>query len=87
MGQNEDYSPGGSISDSSEIPLPRGRRTESMNAILVKGEVAATTHMFTGGCCWSHEGYCQSQGADVTKRDFSAFLDTRIGKNWTPENI
>ena len=33
------------------------------------------TH-FTEVCCWSHEGYCQSTGADITMKDFSAVLDT-----------
>ena len=28
------------------------------------------------------EGHCQSQGADVTMKDFSDFLETRKCKHW-----
>ena len=38
------------------------------------------TH-FAEGCCWSHEGYSLSEGADVIMTDFSAVLDTRRCKN------
>ena len=38
LGQNEDCSPGGSISDSSERLLQSGSRGESIYKVLVKGE-------------------------------------------------
>ena len=41
LGQNDDYSSGGSISDSSEIQLHRGRGKGRIYVILVKGEVHA----------------------------------------------
>ena len=41
-GQNEDDSPGGSSSESSEKPFRRGRGKASVYVILVKGEVHAT---------------------------------------------
>ena len=44
MAQNEDYSPGGSLSDSSEKLLQRGRGNDSIYVILVKGEVHVTRH-------------------------------------------
>ena len=33
-------------------------------------------------CRSSREGYCKSWGADVTMKEFSAFLDMRRYKNW-----
>ena len=38
LGQNADYSQGGSISDSSERLLQSGSRGESIYKVLVKGE-------------------------------------------------
>ena len=46
LGQNEDYSPGGSISESSEIPLQRGRGKGRIDAIWGRGEVHAARHVF-----------------------------------------
>ena len=46
MGQKEDYSPGGSISESSEKLLQRGRGKVSVYVILVSGEVHAAKHTF-----------------------------------------
>ena len=44
MAQNEDYSPGGSLSDSSKKLLQRGRGNVSIYVILVKREVHVTRH-------------------------------------------
>lgn len=44
-----------------------------------------STH-FTEGCHLSREGYCQSQEADMTIKDFSAFLDIRC-KKLGPQNL
>lgn len=38
FGANEDYSPGDSILDSSEKPLPRGKGKVRIDVILVKTE-------------------------------------------------
>ena len=46
MGQNEDYSPGDSISDSSEKLLQRGRRKISIYVIWVKGEYIQSSTYF-----------------------------------------
>ena len=53
----------------------------SIHVSLVKGEAHASTH-FTEGRCWFYGGYCWSQGADITMKDFSAFQDMRTCKNW-----
>ena len=47
-----------------------------------EGEVYTAYTHFTKVCCWSHEAYYQSQGAAITMKDFSVFLDTRKCKNW-----
>ena len=44
MGQNEDCSPGGSISDSSERLLQSGSGGKSIYKVLVKGEYNAMKH-------------------------------------------
>lgn len=44
MAQNEDYSLGGSLSDSSKKLLQRGRGNDSIYVILVKREVHVTRH-------------------------------------------
>ena len=85
--QNEDYSPGGSISDSTEKLLQRGRGEGQY--ICDFGEDRYTynqTNIFAEACHSSHEGCCQSQ-EDVTMKDFSAFLDMRIGLIKSLENI
>ena len=45
-GQNEDCSPGGSISDSSERPLQSGSGGKSIYKVLVKEEFNALKHSF-----------------------------------------
>ena len=48
----------------------------SIYVILVEGEyMLSSTYFFT-------EGFCQSRGAVVTMKGFSAFLDMRRYKNW-----
>ena len=47
--------------------------------ILVKGEYMQSSSYFFV------EDYCWSPGAEVTMKNFSAFLDTRRGKNWAHE--
>ena len=49
MGQNEDYTPGGSISESSEIPLKRHREHVRIYVILVKGRCMLPNTHFTKG--------------------------------------
>ena len=46
LGQNEGYSPGESISDSSEKPLWRGSGEVSIYVILVKGEYMKSSTYF-----------------------------------------
>ena len=46
LGQNEDCSPGGSISDSSETLLQRGSGGRSIYKVLVKGEFNTIKHSF-----------------------------------------
>ena len=48
----------------------------------IEGEVHAALHTFAKVCYWSHEGYCQSWGADITMKDFSGFLDMRRCNDW-----
>ena len=45
-GQNEDYSPGDSISDNSEIPLQKSSREVSIHVILAKREVHTIKYTF-----------------------------------------
>ena len=85
-GQNEDESLGGSISDRSATPLQRGRGKVRIYVILVKGGGPCNQEdIFAEMCCSSHEGYCQSRGADIITECFSAFLDMRRCKNWAPK--
>ena len=49
MGENEDYSPGGSISDGCERLLQRGSGGRSIYKVLVKGEFSIVKHSFTKG--------------------------------------
>ena len=46
LGQNEDYSPGGSSSDSSERLLQSGSGGKSIYKVLVKGECNTMKHSF-----------------------------------------
>ena len=46
LGQNEDCSPGGSISDSSERLLQSGSGGKSIYKVLVKGEFNTMKHTF-----------------------------------------
>ena len=55
LGQNEDCSLGGSISDSSERLLQRGSGGKSMYKVLVKGEFNTMRHSFYKGFFVSHE--------------------------------
>ena len=76
LGQNEDFSLGGSISDSSEKLLHRGRGKISIYVILMKGrDTSSRAHIL------------QNVAASLVKvaashEDFSAFLDMRRCKNW-----
>ena len=74
MGHNEEYSPGDSISDSSENLLQKKQRQRSAYCSETRGTYDQT-HILA-------EGYCWSQRADVTFNDFTAFLDMRRYKNW-----
>ena len=56
LGQNEDCSPGGSISDSSERLLLNGSGGKSIYKILVKAEFNAMKHSFYKRFFVSHEG-------------------------------
>ena len=51
--------------------------------MLVKAEVRATKHTFLQKVATSLvKVTCYSRGANVTVKDFSAFLETRRCKNW-----
>ena len=56
LGQNEDCSLGGSLSDSSERLLQSGSRGESIYKVLVKGEFNTMKHSFYKRFFVSHEG-------------------------------
>ena len=78
--QNEDYSPGGSISESSEIPFQRAKKAGGGG-----GECQHICDFDEGGgtCNQAHIFQKVSRrGAWVIKKDFSVFLDTRRYKNW-----
>ena len=49
--------------------------------IKVRGRCLQHAHILQV-CCWSPEGHYQSQGVDITMKDFSVFLDMRRCKNW-----
>ena len=55
LGQNEDYSLGDSIPDSSEKLLQRGRRKVSIPVILVKGEFMQSSAYFLQKISTSHQ--------------------------------
>ena len=84
-GRNKDYSLEDSISDSSEKLLQRGRRwvgKVNIYVILMKGKYVQSSMYY-----FFAEDFCLSWGADVTRRDFSAFLDMRRCKNWAHKVI
>ena len=64
LGQNEDYSLGDSISDSSEKLLQRGRGEGQYMYDFSEGGTRSQAHILVGGCS-------SSQGADITVNDFS----------------
>ena len=80
LGQNEDHSPGDSISDSSEKLLQRGNWEGPYICDFGEGG--------RGTCNWAHfilffsECFCWFQGAVITMKNFSAFLDMRRCKSW-----
>ena len=76
--QNKDCSRGYRSSDSSEKLLQRGSRGKSIFKILVKGEFNAIK-------CLLCKRFSVSQGADVTMKAFSAFLDMKKCKDWDHE--
>ena len=78
LGQNTDYGPGDSISDSSEEPLQRGRGKVSVMYDFREEGPVHQAHVVAEAGCWS-------RGADVTAHDFTAFLDTRRCKHWAPK--
>ena len=55
MGQNEDCSLGGSMSDNSERLLPRGSGGKTIYKVLVKGELKTMKHSFYKRLFVSHE--------------------------------
>ena len=67
--------PGDIISDSYEKLLQKGRRRRSIYVILVNREFIQSSTYLTKGFL------LQSQGADVTKKGFSAFPDMRRCKD------
>ena len=56
LGQNEDCSPGGSISDSSERLFQSGSGGKSIYKVLVKGEFNTMKHSICNRFFVSHEG-------------------------------
>ena len=56
LGQDEDCSPGGSISDSSERLLQRGSGGRSVYKVLLKGEFNTLKHSFYKRIFVSPEG-------------------------------
>ena len=79
MGENEDSSPGDSISDSSERLLKKGSGGRSIYRILVKGEFNAIKHLLY------KRFSAHPEEADVTTKGFSAFLDMKRCKDWDHE--
>ena len=79
MRQNEDYSPGDSISDSSKKLLQRGDRKVSIQAILVKG-IHAVKPTFLEKAVVSLMKVA-ARHEKVTVNDFSAFLELKRWKN------
>ena len=73
LGQNEGYSPGNSISASSEKLLQRGRKESQYIRDFSEEGLHAIRHIFFA------EGFCELW---VTMKDFSAFLGMRNCKNW-----
>ena len=55
LGQNEDCSPGGSTSDSSERPLHRGSGGSSVYKVLVNGEFGTIKHLLYKRFSLSHK--------------------------------
>ena len=55
LGQNEDCSLGGSISDSSERLLPSGSGGQTIYKVLVKGKLNTMKHSFYKRIFVSHE--------------------------------
>ena len=80
LGQNEDYSPGDSISESSEKLLQRGDRKVKTYAVLVKG-VHAVKPIFLEKATVSLMEVAASH-EKVSVNDFSAFLELKRWKNW-----
>lgn len=77
LGQNEDESLGGSISESAEKPPQRG------GGRLCRCDLGAGA----GPCSQAHvlqkvTPSLMKVTANITEKDSSAFLDTRRGKNW-----
>ena len=81
LGQNEDCSPGGSISDSSERLLQIGSGGKIIYKVLVKGEFSTMKHSFY------KKAFCWSWGSDITMKGFSASLDMRRCKDWDHKNL
>ena len=69
LGQNEDWSPGGSISESSERLLQSASGGGSTYKILMKEEFKTMEHSFYKRFSVSHGDF------DVTMKGFSASLD------------
>ena len=82
MEKNEDYSPGDSISDSTKKLFQRGiGESQYIHVTLVKGNTCNEARIFCSFLLVSIR-LLQSQGADITMKDFSAFLDMKRCKNW-----
>ena len=81
MEQNEDYSPGDSISDSSEKLLQRGRGEDQYICDFGEGGIHAVKHIYFLKVSADLVKFCWSRGVVITMKDFRAFLDMRRYKN------
>ena len=75
--QNKDCSPRDSTSGGSEKLFQRAREEGQCICGFGDWEMHTTKHIFSAECC------CQSSGEDVTRKEFTAFLDMKKCKNCT----
>ena len=71
-------------------PKEAGGNNISVYMIKVRGRCRQAGTHFTilqKFSCWTREGYHQPQGADITMKECSVFLDMRRCKNWAHKNL
>ena len=87
LGQNEDCSPGGSISDSSERLLQSGNGGRSIYKVLVKGSSVPWSTHFTKGFLLVMRIWCHHKGVLCFSRyedliDLTVWITINCGKFW-----